>query len=137
MSNNKKWIEEMVKNEIENLITSYEKCNFPFRTTLTKIDFCYCCNKIKGNINYLAEDSFRGRFGLIGWLYCNDCKLLVELGEKYNYRDKNHVRYSLVNFLQNENFKFYRYSLNKAYKPYIQNCIFDGFLKFSNHGYNV
>ena len=123
---NSKWIRELIENEIDKIVDNYEKCNFPFRTTMIKKDFCYCCNKIKGNINYLAEDSFRGRFKLVGWLYCNDCKLIVELAEKYNYKDKVHPRYSQIKFLQNENFKFYRYSKVKAYKPYVQSCIFDG-----------
>ena len=125
MVNNEVWIKEMISDEIKNLIDKYESMNFPFRTVMIKMNYCYCCNTYDKDIHYLAEDSFNGRFKLVGWLYCDDCKILVNLAEKFLYKDKEYLRYSYTKFLENNEFKFWRISKNKNIKSFFQNCYFD------------
>ena len=51
MSNNQIWINEMIKDISDEIITKYENSNFPFRTVMVKMNYCYCCRTLKKNIN--------------------------------------------------------------------------------------
>ena len=126
MSGNLIWINEMIKEISDEIITKYEKLNYPFRTVMVKMNYCYCCKSHRKDINYLAEDSFRGRFNLVGWLYCNDCALLVNLAHKYCFLDRNYLRYSEAKFLTKHYFYFWRISYTKNIKPYLEKCFLDG-----------
>jgi len=127
MSNNQIWINEMIKDISDEIITKYENSNFPFRTVMVKMNYCYCCKTLKKNINYLAEDSFRGRFNLVGWLYCDDCSQIVKLAHKYCFLERNYLKYSETKFLINQDFNFWRISHNKDIKPYLEKKgYFDG-----------
>ena len=126
MSDNQIWINKLVKDITNDIINKYEKLNFPIRTVMVKMNYCYCCKTIKDNIKFLPEDSFRGRFNLVGWLYCNDCANLVHLAHKYNFLRKNYLRYSNVKFLADKHFYFWRISKTMDIKPYLEKGYFDG-----------
>ena len=104
MSKNDIWVKEILWNITDEIINKYEKLNFPFRTVMIKSNFCYCCKKLKNNIRYLAEDSYRGRFKFLGWLYCDDCELLVNLAHENIFLYKNFIRYSKCKFLTKQKF---------------------------------
>ena len=127
MKDNQIWIKEMINDISDQIITKYENSNFPFRTVFIKMNYCYCCKSFKKKINYLAEDSFRGRFNLTGWLYCDDCSQIVKLAHKYCFLERNYLRYSETKFLINKDFNFWRISHNKDIKPYLEKKgYFDG-----------
>jgi hypothetical protein len=126
MSKNDIWVKEILWNITDEIINKYEKLNFPFRTVMIKSNFCYCCKKLKNNIRYLAEDSYRGRFKFLGWLYCDDCELLVNLAHENIFLYKNFIRYSKCKFLTKQKFYFWRISYTKEINPFYQKCFFDG-----------
>ena len=127
MSDNQIWINQLVKEISVGIINKYETLNFPFRTVMVKMNYCYCCKTIKDNIKFLAEDSLRGRFKLIGWLYCKDCANLVSLAHKYIFLQKNYLRYSETKFLINKYFNYWRISKTENIKPYLEKKgYFDG-----------
>jgi len=126
MSGNQIWINEMIKEISDEIITKYERVSTPFRTVMIKMHYCYCCRSKRNDINYLAEDSFRGRFNLVGWLYCNDCAQFVNLANNYCFIDRNYIRYSEAKFLTKHNFNFWRISYTKDISPYLEKCFFDG-----------
>ena len=126
MSDNEIWINEMIKEISHEIITKYEKLNYAFRTVMVKMNYCYCCKSHRKDINYLAEDSFRGRFNLVGWLYCNDCALLVNLAHKYCFLERNYLRYSETKFLTKHYFYFWRISYTRDINAYLEKCFLDG-----------
>lgn len=126
MNDNQIWIKEMINNISDQIIIKYENSNFPFRTVFVKMNYCYCCKSFKKKINYLAEDSFRGRFNLTGWLYCDDCSQIVKLAHRYCFLERKYLRYSEAEFLTKHYFYFWRISYTKNICPYLEKCFLDG-----------
>ena len=79
---------------VDHIINKYENAKYPIRGVMIQADFCYICESKNPNIYFMNEDSYAGKFAQYGWIYCDKCKDLVKLINKYHYNNTSFIKFS-------------------------------------------
>ena len=116
-----KFIKSLLFNLIDEVIYKWNNSK-PFRTVMINCNYCKICNKMKksNQIFIRDENSYNGRIGRIGWIYCDSCKIFVDLAEFYHEKKSSFIYSNKCNVFSKNKFKFKRISSNSCLKPYIQ-----------------
>lgn len=129
------FVNYIIKKAITN-ITLTAHCSY-FRLTFIKQNKCYICRNYNCKKVYERHsDDMNGMIHYCGWLYCKDCKPIIEMSERYIELNSNHLFKYTTTYLHNIPLHFSKFCKKIKQTIHIHNAklcvVYDSFRIIKN-----